>query len=88
MPPSTSRPDRRSDPATRRRWQERLDRFPRSGLTVPAFCEREGVSNAALHAWRRRLRHDPPPPAGALNALDPLFFPQLAYQVATLRQIN
>jgi hypothetical protein len=51
----------------------------------------------ALHAaWQRQRRSDtnpigsdkaPRPAAVALNALGPLFF-QLAYQIATLRQIN
>ena len=56
---SSSRPGRRADPATRRRRQQRLLRSRRSGLTVPAFCDREGVSAASSYAWRRRPRHNP-----------------------------
>jgi hypothetical protein len=37
-----------------------LLRFPHSGLTVAAFCDREGVSVASFYAWRRRLQDDPP----------------------------
>ena len=63
MPPS--RPGRRPDPATRQRWQQRLQRFRQSGLPVPAFWDREAISTAAFYAWRRRLRHEPTPPADA-----------------------
>jgi transposase len=63
MPSSSSRFGRRPDPAIRQRWQQRLERFRRSGLTVPAFCNREGISAASFYTWRRRLRHDPAPPA-------------------------
>ena len=57
MPSSVSRPGRRPDPATRQLWQQRLERFRRSGLTVPAFCDREGLSLTSFYAWRRRLQH-------------------------------
>ena len=36
-------------------WRERLVRFQGSGLTIGAFCEREGVSVSSFHAWKRRL---------------------------------
>ena len=61
MPSSASRPGRRPDPSTRQRWQQRLDRFRRSGLTVPDFCDHEGISPASFYAWRRRLQTDPAP---------------------------
>jgi hypothetical protein len=41
---------------TRRRWQEVLDRFELSGLTVAQFCEAEQISVASFYQWRRRLR--------------------------------
>ena len=53
--PSAARAGRRPDPATRQRWQHRLQRFRDSGLSVPAFCDREGVAVASYYAWRRRL---------------------------------
>jgi hypothetical protein len=53
--PSAPRPGRRPDPATRHAWQERLQRFRTSGLTVPDFCAREGVSPASFYAWKRRF---------------------------------
>ena len=61
MPP-VPRTGRRPDPATRKRWQQRLDRFRRSGLSIPAFCDREGVSAASFYSWRRRLQVDAAPP--------------------------
>jgi hypothetical protein len=57
----SSRPGRRPDPATRHLWQQRLQRFTHSGLTVAAFCDREGVSVASFYAWKRRLAADPAP---------------------------
>jgi hypothetical protein len=46
--PSAARTGRHPDPATRERWQQRLRRYRTSGLTVPAFCDREGVSTASF----------------------------------------
>ena len=37
------------------RWRERLDRWKRSGLTITAFCQREGVSQPSFYSWRKRL---------------------------------
>ena len=64
MPSSASRTGRRPDPATPRLWQQRLDRFRKSGLAVAHFCEREGISTASFYAWRRRLQADAAPSAG------------------------
>jgi transposase-like protein len=63
MPSSASRPGRRPYPATHHRWQQRLDRFRKSGLAVAHFCEREGISTASFYAWRRRLQADMAPDA-------------------------
>ena len=40
----------------RAQWRERLRHFERSGQSVAAFCEAEGVSAWALYYWRRRLQ--------------------------------
>ena len=48
-----SRPPSRA--AVRQVWEERLARFPASGLDAAAFCAQEGVSLASFYAWRRRL---------------------------------
>jgi transposase len=56
---TSSRPGRRPDPTVHTLWQQRLLRFEHSGLSVSAFCDREGVSTPSFYAWRRRLRIDP-----------------------------
>jgi putative transposase len=36
-------------------WRRILGRFEESGMTVPAFCAREGISRQSLYRWRSRL---------------------------------
>jgi transposase-like protein len=36
-------------------WREIVLRQERSGVSVQAFCEREGISAASLYGWRSRL---------------------------------
>jgi hypothetical protein len=36
-------------------WRQRLRRQTSSGLSIPAFCAREGVSTVSFYAWKRRL---------------------------------
>ena len=38
------------------RWSERLRRWERSGLSITAFCHREGVSLPSFFQWRKRLQ--------------------------------
>lgn len=47
---------RRPDPVLRQLWHQRLQRFQHSNLSVPDFCDREGVSVASFYTWKRRLR--------------------------------
>ena len=64
---------RTANAATTQLWNERMQRFARSGLRTAAFCEREGVSQPSFYAWRRPLREGSPrflpvhvvPPAAA-----------------------
>ena len=44
------------DPAVRRRWEERIESFEHSDLTVVEFCEQNDVSTASFYLWRRKLR--------------------------------
>ena len=46
-------------------WRRRLRRQAISGLSIPEFCAREGVSTASFYAWRRRL--SVPSPAAAAD---------------------
>jgi transposase-like protein len=36
-------------------WRQLLARYQHSGLTVRAFCSREGCSEPSFYAWRREL---------------------------------
>ena len=36
-------------------WRQRHQRQKSSGLSVAAFCSREGISPAAFYAWKHRL---------------------------------
>ena len=39
-------------------WRDRLRRYLSSDLTVAAFCDWEGVSQAAFYVWRKKLPAD------------------------------
>jgi hypothetical protein len=62
---------RLKDPNLERVWRQRLQRQTASGLSIAAFCAREGVSSASFHSWKRRLA------AASLPALPepPVFVP-------------
>jgi hypothetical protein len=45
-----------ADPILSARWRERIRKQADSGLTIVQFCERERLSTASFHAWKRRLR--------------------------------
>ena len=58
--------DRRAESSARswRQWKEpqareALAAFGRSGLSVEAFCRREGYSPARIRYWRERLGPEP-----------------------------
>ena len=46
-------------------WRERLKRQSESGLTVEAFCQKEGVSTSMFYKWQRHLRETSPQPASS-----------------------
>lgn len=52
-------------------WRLRLRRQAQSGLSITAFCHREGVSTPSFYAWKRRLA--PPPARTPIHP--PLFLP-------------
>jgi transposase len=41
-------------------WQELIAEHKRSGLTVKAFCEKQGVGEALFYSWRKRLTEEQP----------------------------
>ena len=57
---------RPKDPDLERLWRLRLRRKSASGLSVAAFCSREGVTVALFYYWKRRLAAAPPPRQPAL----------------------
>lgn len=40
----------------REAWRQRIERHQQSGLTVAAFCVREGVTQGTFFTWKRKLR--------------------------------
>jgi putative transposase len=42
-----------------RAWRELFKRFDGAGLTVEAFCQREGLSRSSFNRWRSRLPVQP-----------------------------
>jgi len=62
---------RPKDLGLERTWRRRLRRQATSGLSIPAFCARGGVSSASFYAWRRRLAAPP----SAARPDPPLFVP-------------
>ncbi len=47
---------RRIDSIKRQLWEQRLQRFQSSGLTISRFCLREKVGVHPFHYWAKRLR--------------------------------
>src|SRR6185437_352991 len=62
----------RLDPATTKRWAERLARFHAGSHNVAAFCAAEGVSESNFYSWRRRLAQPVPPAIVNAPAMVPL----------------
>jgi len=38
-------------------WRLALREYRQSGLTIRAFCQREGLSEPAFYAWRKRIEN-------------------------------
>ena len=76
---------RRRDPAKEKLWRATIRRHQECGLSVRAFCEREGLKDGNFLRWRRELdRRDreqtPEPPKSATQGptephLSPVFLP-------------
>lgn len=37
-------------------WQQRLESYRESGLSIEVFCLQEGVSRSTFHRWAKQLR--------------------------------
>lgn len=48
-------PNNQRDPAKEVYWRDVIKRQASSGLSVRAFCRREGIAETSLHAWRRTI---------------------------------
>jgi len=58
MPASqpTPRADQRRNPNREAFWRQTLSDRLQSGLSIRAFCQREGLREPAYHYWRRELK--------------------------------
>ena len=59
-----------SEAPVRRRedWQQLISEHKQSGLTVKAFCQKHGVSEALFYSWRKRVVAEDQPARFALVA--------------------
>jgi hypothetical protein len=55
-------------------WRRALERFPRSGLSIRAFCAQQGITEHSFYRWRRVLAERDGQGSGAEPTL-PLFVP-------------
>ena len=69
---------RSADPQRRQLWQDRLDRFAQSELTVAEFCGSESISVPSFYQWKKKLvikpakRHRPGTRSADGNGFIPL----------------
>jgi len=59
----------------RSQWQQRLQRFTRSQMTVAEFCRREEVSVASFYQWRRKLAKTSTEHGSFVPSAGPTFIP-------------
>ncbi|QDV17750.1 hypothetical protein Pan153_24050 [Gimesia panareensis] len=52
----TQRADQRRNPNREAFWRTTISDRMQSGLSIRAFCEREGLSEPTYHYWRRELK--------------------------------
>ena len=52
----------------REEWQQLISEHKQSGLTVKAFCQKQGVSEALFYSWRKRVVAENQPARFALVA--------------------
>ena len=54
-----------SDLEDYRQWQQRLERYQATELSLDVFCLAEGVSRSTFYRWKRRLDDGIPEPPDA-----------------------
>ena len=72
---------RPKDPNLDRAWRQSIQRQTSSGLSMAAFCRREGLSARLFYAWRERLKarsHSVPPEPPLFVPLHPDSHPRQA----------
>ena len=47
---------RAEEPALAAMWRVRIERQQRSGLSIAAFCQKQGLAMGTFYAWKRRFR--------------------------------
>jgi hypothetical protein len=52
------------DPRKQQQWQQWIQQWQASGLSVRAFCARHRLAEPRFYAWRRQLRQRQRPVAG------------------------
>src|SRR5262249_36085764 len=50
----------KEDRARREYWRERIAEQERSGVSVPRFCEEQGLTEPSFYVWLKRLRKQQP----------------------------
>ena len=70
------------DRGKERFWRQQLRQWRRSGLTIRAFCQQHGLTEASFYAWRRTLgqrdqevQRRPRPARNRPTDLAPVFVP-------------
>ena len=47
---------RAEEPALAAMWRVRIERQQRSGLSIAAFCQKQGLAMGTFYAWKRRCQ--------------------------------
>jgi len=63
------------DPSKERFWRRMLAGWKTSGLTIRAYCHRQGLAEASFYTWRRQLAARQRRDQASTPATLPLFVP-------------
>lgn len=62
-----------------RAWRDLFKRFDSAGLTVEAFCQREGLSRSSFNRWRSRLPRQPLTSAATVTGVSDVRRPSVPF---------